>query len=93
MDMKKIMGEALTWEQFGTLRSNFDALVLSPMDGTEKVKMLVTILATIGDFDDETSHCMEKTIWRVTLQELAKTQPMAAEALKTEGVEFSRWFA
>ena len=48
--------------------------------------------------DDESAHISEKCLWKKVLEEVAKggnpdIQAMAKEALKSDGIHFSRWYA
>ncbi|QNH48712.1 MULTISPECIES: hypothetical protein [unclassified Bacillus (in: firmicutes)] len=48
-------------------------------------------------FDDETAHGMEDELYTEVLKAIANgadnPEKLAAEALKTEKIEFSRWYS
>ncbi|MCA0117401.1 hypothetical protein [Bacillus sp. RSS_NA_20] len=47
-------------------------------------------------FDDEAAHCMESELYSEVLEAIANgagnPDKLASEALKTEKIEFFRWF-
>jgi hypothetical protein len=47
--------------------------------------------------DDESAHVMEKNLWHDVLQAIASgatnARELAATALKSDDIDFSRWFA
>ena len=51
------------------------------------------LIKIVAPGDDEAAHIMEKALWNRVLKELSINNPIAATALDTKNIEFSRWFA
>lgn len=82
-------------EKAKLVTEEFDKAMLQETFDAVDVVGIIDCIEFIGtvDKDDESAHAMEKQLWKRVLTELAKGNSMAAEALKTEKIEFSRWFA
>ena len=68
------------------------------MDMNEVKRRLGEVERYCADGDDEMAHVTEKDLLRnlvihVSLAGDARLKEMAKEALKSEDIEFSRWFA
>ncbi|MCR4352197.1 hypothetical protein FO510_05415 [Bacillus pumilus] len=61
----------------------------------DEVRERVEVIRQIA-FDDEAAHCKESELYSEVLTAIAKgadsPDKLAAEALKTEKIEFFRWF-
>jgi len=62
----------------------------------EKVGAAIGYIVAIAG-DDEAAHCAEDSLRREVLEAIAAGSPHARElaemALRTEGIDFSRWYA
>lgn len=64
----------------------------------EKIKVRLAEIRSVAD-DDERAHIWEKDLWADTLRAIAlhsdcpASRALAEEALKSQDIEFARWFA
>jgi hypothetical protein len=66
----------------------------------EEVKKRIELIKAKGEFehDDEVAHSMEDQLWQDVLTAIAEgycedPKALAGEALRTVGLDFSRWCA
>jgi hypothetical protein len=82
----------MSYETEREARAEFDVLIkTSPFTMTE-LKRCVELIAIVAE-DDEVAHANEDELRHRVLQELASTNPLAAEVLKTSEIDFARWCA
>lgn len=65
--------------------------------GPHRVVEKVAEIAAMSGLDDEAAHSLEDALYREVLEAIADGHPdsaaLAAEALRTKGIEFCRWYA
>lgn len=59
----------------------------------EEVWEKVASIKAIGDDDPNKTHCLEDALWVSVLLALSKENPIALEALKTQQLDFARWYS
>lgn len=82
----------MNWRDQHALKEEFDNIILSPLT-EDVINRCLHIIEKMGPYDDEVAHSMEKQLWNKTLEQLAISNPIAQQVLKTKEIKFSRWFA
>ena len=75
------------------IRTNFNEILDTKLSN-ETITEALYYISKIAEYDDECAHIMEKNLWMSVLKILASDgSELARNALKTQDIGFSRWFA
>lgn len=75
------------------IKMNFNEILDTKLSN-ETITEALYYITKIAEYDDEMAHVMEKDLWMKVLKLLASDgSELARNALKTQNIDFSRWFA